>query len=401
MTTQKIIRTSLAGVLAMGGLLLAGALPAPASAQDVDSRWLPWLGCWEAADGGQEAPLLCVRPLAGGQGVELAAWSEGELISSEAIYTDGVPREVDREGCVGVERARFSQDGQRVYMESEYVCEGGSVRAATGLLAMVNPMEWVDIKVVEASGHRVPWALRYRMARAPREAEVGMEGVVDSRSFAVRSARVAASAPLAEEQFLEVVGEAGAEALEALLVERGDAYDVDASMLVRLADAGVPGKVIDVVVALSYPDRFVLDAGAVEEMGRERGYGDRPMPYAGTYRRWSMWNPFFYDPFYYGYGGYGYGGYGYSPYSFGYYGGYYRPTTVIVQPRPPAETGPVNQMIRGRGYTRGGSSQGTSSTGSVGSTSSGGSSAAASGGSGGSSGSTTRVAKPRGSGGGG
>jgi hypothetical protein len=198
-------------------------------------------------------------------------------------------------------------------MESNYICEGGSARSAKGVLAMVNPMEWVDIKVVEASGHHVPWALRYRMARASREVEVGMEGRGGFQVLRREECQGrCVGPPGGGADFLEVVGEAGAEALEALLVERGDAYDVDGEMLVRLADAGVPGKVIDVVVALSYPDRFVLDAGSVEEMQRERAYGDRPMPYAGAYR-WSLWNPFFYDPFYSGYGAYGYGGYGYSP----------------------------------------------------------------------------------------
>jgi len=320
------------------------------------------------------------------------------MVSAEAIYTDGVAREVDRDGCRGVETARFSGDGYRVYMESEYVCEGGSPRTARGLLAMVNPMEWLDVKVVEASGHRVPWALRYRMARGAREAEVGMEDVVASRAFAVRSARIAASAPLGEDDFLDVLDQAGAEALEALLVERGEAFDVNAETLVRLADAGVPGRVIDVVVALSYPDRFLLNAGAVEELQRERAYAAHPMAYAGPYRRWSMWDPFFYDPFYYRSGMYGY-----SPY--GYFGGYYRPTTIIVQPRPPAESAPPGQMVRGRGYTRGGSGQattstGTSSSGGSGSVSSGGSSGSSGAASSGSSGSTRR-AIPRGGGGGG
>jgi len=407
MTIRTIIRSSGAGVLATGALLLVGTLPAAVSAQDVDSRWLPWLGCWEAADeGGEVTPLLCIRPLADGRGVELTTWSEGELVSSEAIHTDGVPREADREGCSGVEEARFSEDGRRVYMKSDYLCEGGSSRAATGLLAMVNPMEWVDIKVVQVSGQRMPWALRYRMARASREAEVGMGDVVATRAMSVRAARMAASGPLTEDDVLEIVREAGPEATEALLVERGDPFDVDAELLVRLADAGVPANVIDVVVAVSYPERFVLNAGAVEEAERDRTYAAGPMPYGGSYR-WSFWNPYFYDPFYYGYG-YGYGMYGYSPYSFGGYGGYggyYRPTTIIIEPRP-TETASQIQMVRGRGYTRGGSGQAAPSTGgdrsSGGSISSGGSGSSSAGGSSGATGgSTRRVAKPRGGGGGG
>ena len=89
MRDSKILRTSVAGGLVAATFVLVGILPSLVSAQDVDSRWLPWLGCWEASEGGTEIPMLCIQPLTGGQGVELTTWAEGENISTEAIYTDG------------------------------------------------------------------------------------------------------------------------------------------------------------------------------------------------------------------------------------------------------------------------------------------------------------------------
>mgnify|MGYP000107870637 CR=1 FL=1 len=164
MTKKRNLRTAKTGGALTAALLLAGLVPSVLAAQDVDPRWLPWLGCWEAAEAGEDNPLICVRPAAEGEGVEFVSWVDGEFSSPELIQADGVPRSVERDECVGMEEARFSQDGHRVYLTSEYACEGGVEQKASGILAMVNPMEWVDIKAVDGN----PWVLKYRLARASR-----------------------------------------------------------------------------------------------------------------------------------------------------------------------------------------------------------------------------------------
>lgn len=358
MRSFKGIRASVAGGLVASALILIGTLPSLASAQDVDSRWLPWLGCWEASEGGTEIPMLCVRPLPDRQGVELTTWSEGETISTEAIYTDGEVRDVDREGCQGMEDAWFSEGGSRVYLKSQYVCEGGTQRGAMGLLAFANPMEWLDIKVVEVAGNQLPMVLRYRLARAARVETAGMTNVVAPRAMAVKSARIAASARLTPQDLIEANGQVDSEAVEALIVERGDAFNVNADVLVQLADANVSEELIDLVVALSFPERFAIGTGVPEAIQGERSmmspmYTSRG--YYGLRSRWSFWDPYYYDPFYYSpYG------YSYSPYYYNYggYSGYYRPTSVIVytDPVPGTEGSNHGRVINGRGYSRGGTS---------------------------------------------
>ncbi len=357
MIARTITRGSLAGSLFAGAMLLVGTLPSVAAAQDVDSRWLPWLGCWEASDGGMEVPMLCLQPLQGGEGVELTTWSEGEVISTEAIYTDGQARESSREGCVGMEEARFSEDGRRVYLKSEYACEGGVERGATGLLAFANPMEWLDIKVIQVAGERVPMVLRYRMARASRVEAAGMDQVVAPRAMSVKAARIAASARLGPEDLIEATGKVDAKAIEALIVERGDPFPVDSETLVRLADAGVQESVIDLAIAVSFPNRFAVSSGEPETIQGERTRAAMPMGYVGPRSRWSFWDPYYYDPFYYSPYGYGYSPYYYN---YGWYSGYYRPTTVIVEPRSQVEHG---RVVNGQGYRRGGTRSSSGSSG--------------------------------------
>lgn len=404
MNARKSTRSLLAGVTLAGALLLVGALPSSVAAQDVDSRWLAWLGCWESSDGGEEVPMLCVQPLDGEAGVKLTTWADGELISTEAIYSDGLPREANREGCVGEEDARFSEDGRRIYLKSDYVCEGGVRRGATGLMAFANPMEWLDIKVIAVASERVPLVLRYRLARADRVAATGMEQVVAPRAMSVKAARIAASARLGPEDLIEATGKVDGKALEALIVERGDPFAVDAGMLIRLADAGVQEEVIDLAVAVSYPEKFAVGSGVPEELRAERAAYGMPMGAYGYGARWSFWNPYYYDPFFYSPYGYGYSPYYYN---YGWYSGYYRPTYVVVQPRPPGDgVTEHGRVVNGRGYSRGGTGGGSGSTSpstrsAPSGRASGSSGAVTSSGtrSGGSSSSTGRTAKRRGGGG--
>jgi len=397
MTRGQNFRNTVMGGLLCSAVLLAGLVPSTLAAQDMDSRWLPFLGCWEAVEAGEEAPLLCVRPAAEGNGVDFVTWTDGELSAPETILADGVPRSAERQECQGIEEARFSDDGHRIYLKSTYVCEGETEREASGILAMLNPMEWADIKSVEGT----PWVLKYRLARASRIDEAGVENVVAPRASEVKAARIAASARLTEEDIIEAVGQVEGAAVEALIVERGDAFAVNADLLIRLDDADVPAGVIDLMVAISYPDRFAVKAGPmpVEEYADEAprrmmymGSGFMTPWYGNRYSPWGYGLGYGYGGYGYGYGGYGYGGYGYGG---GYGGGYYQPRPIVVSPR----TSGNGSMVKGRGYTRGGAGSGyTGGTArSRGGSSSGGSRATASPGvrsSGGSS--SGRTAKPRG-----
>ena len=387
--------------LAAAALLLA----APVTAQQAapvgelqEAAWAPLLGCWMPVSQPDETGLVCVRPASDGPGVDLVAVEEGEATVVRTIVADGRARPVAREGCEGTEQAELSPDRRRLYLRADLVCEGGVSRTSTGVISFPSPGQWLDVEAVEVGGQSVAWTQWYREASNEEVRKAGMEGILEGREMAVRSARVAASRPLTAAQVAEAAGRLDAEAVRALVAQRREPFDLDAETLLALDEAGVPGDVIDVMVAVTYPETFVL--GGEEAQAR---------PSDRVARRVYM-DPYYspYDPYYYGYR---YGRGLYSPWEFwggypGYRGGY-GPTVVVVEPRSSGH----GRVVSGRGYDRGSSaSRGTARRGDRAAPAPrrGGSSGASispsgarSGSGSASSGSTGRRAKPRGGGSGG
>lgn len=341
--------------------LLLGAAPAAAqsAASGTHPGWLAWLGCWEIvqerADAAEEtAPsLLCVGPEPDGAGVEWVTIREDRVLERRVLGADG-RREAVRDECTGWERTTFSADGRRAYLRSEHRCPGGVERVATALLAWASPGEWIEARTVSVGGSPSSWVRRYRAAPPDAGAAAGV-APAPGPTMAVESARMAAAAPLRVDHVIDATSHVHPDAVRAWLVERGERLDLDADGLLRMAEAGVPPSVVDVAVAVSYPDRFAVGGGAVEEQGPAasrrsgRGYRSRGWRHRGwRYRGWYGYGPsffygrslYYYDPFY---GPWGYRGLGYG----------YRPSVVYVVPRSGTDAG--GRVVNGRGYDRSGS----------------------------------------------
>jgi hypothetical protein len=330
-----------------GGALLLAALSVPLQGQAGDSRWSPFVGCWEPLDAGAEAGLLCFRP--SGQGVEMLNVVDGGIVSTEQISADGTRRSVSAEGCTGFESAQFSEDGLRVFTRSEFDCDA-EVRAGTGVMSFIAPNQWVDVRSLEVEGEPVAWVQRYALADAESLAEQGMEDPAEFDRALVRATRARASRDIEVDDVEEAAARIDARAVEVWVATNETEFELSGTELVRLADSGLPESVIDVMVAVSYPDRFV-----VTPEGADAAERTLDGVYGAGYRRGFrsyLWDPY-YRPIgfgYYRYAPFGYYGYGYGGYYGGYYG--YRPATIIVQPAPSGSRG---RMVPGRGYTRGSS----------------------------------------------
>jgi hypothetical protein len=405
-------RTSWVTALAVA---LSLASTVAAAAQETDGRWTAFYGCWEPVDETVDRGVLCVRPEAGG--VELYTVVDGIITTSDAIVADGGRNETSVEGCEGWESATFSDDGRRVFTSSEFVCGEETPRSATGVMSLVAPTRWIDVRSVDVDGEKVAWVQHYQLVGPERLAEEGIEDITADIGMAVRTARMAASQSIGINDVEEATALMDAKAVETWIAARGERFDIDADELIRMADAGIPENVIDVVVAVSYPEIFTVNGGSeMQERPMARGaragvFGDAYGLGIRTGGRGYGVRSAFWDPFYYGYSpyrssmGYGYGnssgygyGNGYGSYGMPYGGYYYRPITVVVEPRTPEDRA---RVVNGRGYSRpgGGSSSGAGSSPRSGASSSpprssGGSTGAAS--SGGSSTAKPRTAKPRG-----
>ena len=324
MTTARFTRSLRPAALA---LLLAAA--GPLSAQETDPRWLPWVGCWEPVAEEATGDLLCVRPA--GRGVEVTETANGAVVSTQTLVADGRAYAITAEGCMGSRSAEFSTDGKRLFTLTEQACDGDIARTSTGLIAMVSPSEWIDVQAAREEGEALGWARRYRPAR-DEAMSFGDQGTM------ARRARTAAAAQVDVDDVIEATRSVDPEAVRTWIAELQDPFDLDRRRLLRLADAGVPADVIDVMVAVSYPDRFAVDRdGDIDELALRDAPRDRRGPYG---RRRGGFFGSVYDPYY----DYGYGR--------GYGGGWYGPGVVVVMPRG-EDPEPNARVVKGRGYTRG------------------------------------------------
>ena len=101
-------------------LTTAPLVTAPLAAQDVDGRWMAFLGCWEPTGEVTESGLLCVRPADGG--VELFTVVAGETTTSDVMVANGEQRQRSMEGCAGVSGQRRACRDQ--WSDGSFRCAG-------------------------------------------------------------------------------------------------------------------------------------------------------------------------------------------------------------------------------------------------------------------------------------
>jgi uncharacterized membrane protein YgcG len=362
-----------------------------------DVRWTAWLGCWQqleetvrddSFDEGSIDPgdthavatrgvVVCVTPAANASGVTLSTIAEKQFALEETIVADGSTRTIDEPGCTGTQRAEWSANGRRVFARAELSCLDGGKRTVSGLSTMAPGPVWVDVQVVDAGGRESIRVRRYR--RSPDQSYVSKRLSSEQLAHAARAA-----ASQATSFTLDEVKEASAKlapsALEAALIETQARFPLNAKRLVELDEAGVPDRVIDLMVAVSFPNKFVVEKRVTSPV---------PMPTGGSILG-PEWVDLGYGMFPYYYAPFGYGAWGRYDYGYYGYGGrlYFLETQGGGgggQPTPTEE----GRVVNGLGYTRvrarepqpvgnsgsggtgGGSSSGGSSSGSGGVTSQG------------------------------
>jgi hypothetical protein len=320
---------------------------------DVDSRWLPWIGCWELVletvghlEEYPEDVLVCLSPVKNESGVRIATWAEGEIILEETLLADGERRPVERSEaeveCRGWQSAKWSADGHRLFLRSEATCGSEIERSNSGVNLLISGPRWIDIQLVRAGDTRELIIRKYRRANERTIAESG--AVVPSIAWASAYDWLEAEEPMGLDDIIEASRTIDTEAVEAALMESKLELALGSQSLIRLSDAKVPEEVIDLMVALSYPEDFRigrLGARKRQSSGSSGGGGGGFGGYGPIYHDdpYAYWYPFFYAPFgYYSYN------YRYSP-----YGGYYRLTPSGGGEITDATHG---RVVAGKGYSR-------------------------------------------------
>ena len=408
MTTRtKFVRVGQRSLLLVAAVSLGSAAAAQGTQAATDSRWTPWVGCWQASGRDVEAlgltpgsqtplPVVCIVPSSGAAAIDLVTVNGTQVSPAERVDATGARRAVSREGCEGWEVAEFSPDAKRIYLRSEHQCTGNRTRTSTGIMSISPTGEWLDVQGVKVEANNAVRVAHYGRVPAPAALSADMRAAMDNQKLARATAVIAVSDSIDIADVAEASRRADPLVVQTWLVERGQGFNMNAKRLAEVADAKIPTNVIDVMVALSYPRAFAINLAASNgqivptEQTRasaeaDEGLRDGPMVYMN-------WDPFYTSS----YGRYGYG-YNYGLYGMPAYYPWYRGNSVVVV-RPAETTGPREErgrLVKGSGYTRPrddpGSTTPRSSVGSSGGSSSGGSSSTG----GSSGGGETRTATPR------
>jgi hypothetical protein len=270
------MRTRIPTLLAAAALLGTAAAPPPLHGQDstVDSRWLAYLGCWEAV--GPAKTHLCVVPVTGTAAVDLVTIANGAVVARDRIAATGERLATTHGDCSGWQSATWSDFGDRVYLRSEETCTPGSLRPGTGLIAPTRDGQWLYIQGMTLGTQTGVRVQRYHEVTTNLLLPQEIADALHLDLTATMQARAAAAAPLTIDDLVDASRHVDAAVVEAWLVERGGSFTLDAKRLLALAKGGVPSRTIDVLVALSYPGVFSINASSrrgERRVSSEESYG--------------------------------------------------------------------------------------------------------------------------------
>ena len=330
----------------------AAAQTAPSAASKMDARFSSWLGCWRLEDDltGTGA-RMCITP--DQTGVRLQTVIGTQRGTDELVIPDGVERPIVDAGCKGTERAEWSNDGQRVFRTTEVRCDNEAARTIKSVSFLLPGRAWVNVQHVSGNGMTAA-------VRAQRYRRAVNQNLADGSKAVQPTASVSAGDTLwSIEDVIEASTKLPEDALQAALTDLRQKFNINSKTLVALDDAGVSDRVIDLMVALAFPQRFVVEraggGGAPVGVSTGMGWYDpfmSPMM-AGAYGNCYMDRYYGYRSYYNMCGSY-YSPYGaYFPYQYQDYhyinGG---SGWVPIDPNPTPTPSGVGRAVNGRGYTQ-------------------------------------------------
>jgi hypothetical protein len=316
----RVLRWLVAGLIA----LAAAGGGAPLVAHQTVERWGPWLGCWElepqqAADE-VPAPAIrtCVTRTPGDPGVRISTTVAGAAAVEETFVADGAEWPIEDGPCRGMRLAEWSRTGHRLFSRARIECTGSPPYRVSHLASIAGDT-WLDIQGITREAHEAVRVRRYRRIQESQlPSAITPSGL--SPAFSLDDVKEASRSvtPLV---------------LEAALVETHSRFVLNGRTMLDLDRAGVPDEITDVMVALSYPDRFKVHPRTPGGSSAGPAIPDECGIYDTCVYGW--------DPF------------GYTDWRFDEYwesGG-----IIIVEPpdasgRPPEDRG--GRVVNHRGYTR-------------------------------------------------
>jgi hypothetical protein len=262
---------------------------------------------------------VCVTPAGATSGVRISTEAQGVPVVEETLVADGTERPVEDKTCRGARSAEWSRSGYRLFSRAEITCAGEPPHSVSHL-ATVFEDTWIDIQGITREGRQ---GLRVRRYRREADEAAALERPPGTGSFGIEDVKEASAkvTPLV---------------LQAALVETAARFRLRARTMIELDRAGVADEVTDLMVALSYPDRFAVARVSTSGAGGE-------VFHPGGAPDWTSDDVYLW---------------GYAPFAYSYWGFddyWYSPDVVIIGDRNEGggeRSSGGGRVVNGRGYTR-------------------------------------------------
>jgi hypothetical protein len=227
----------------------------------VDTRWYPWLGCWQAdSDAVAAARYSCVVPTSQSTAVDVVGLVGGSVVSRSRIDANGRSHPIEQAGCQGDETATWSDTRHRLYLRSSYTC-GGVEGTSTRIFAIAPGGDWLEAETVRSGGGSVDHVTRRHDAGIPTGAPAQVARALAGHQLATSTARAAAAAPIAAADVVEAVHSVDAGTVRSWLVASNAHVQITGAEAQAMMHADVPTSVMQ---AMMGENRAVAGAGADE-----------------------------------------------------------------------------------------------------------------------------------------
>ncbi len=267
---------------------------AAVSGEDSDARWLPWIGSWHLVSGVENSAdsalkdqyLLTTSPGESGNSIIMRGHRAEQVLFQEEIEADGLRRPIKKNDCTGWQSYGWSDTGKRLLFEGELGCPGDIHQAVSGISIIDGNGDWLDIQLLQSDEEKTITVRRYR--------NIDTDTIAPGRTSTnpSRIARISAGAGFSIDEVIELSEKVDPAVLEAALAEMHKPFPINSKQILHLADSGVSTRIVDLMVALSFPDEFVVEKAAISRVQRSTPLRV-PLDILPYNYYWSCFHPMF------------------------------------------------------------------------------------------------------------
>jgi hypothetical protein len=225
-----------------------------------DPSLTAWFGVWtitddhpSAATDSNQRNTVEIRPTSDRKGLNITRKNPSQPDVFDVVIPDGTKKPLNAQNCTGWKTYQWLPAAGSIVGFSETTCKDSGTFATSTLMMFVDNDQMVEVLSVKSAGRAgvAVRHLRYEQYLAP---------VPDSQPpWVAVEQRISLAAPWTFEAIIQLSKSVEAAMLEAAMIEKKVRLNLTAGSLKQMQAAKVPKEIIDLTVALTFPDQFHIE----------------------------------------------------------------------------------------------------------------------------------------------